>query len=205
MDHDRTPRPPDSAAVQQVPSAPVEATASRTEHVQIVTPDIGGNSSSVGHQDARPQSGFTPERRPGGSEGHRPLARSQDHSYVDFERVPPPPPVRSRSGATRGVSRSMSGYSPNGQSTSAVDWIVPVQEKREIRTTIGERLRPTIEWADIEREKYAKKALWTGYALNIAIGLQVLLGALTTGLAAALTGKQASLPIFITSSRYLFV
>jgi hypothetical protein len=37
-------------------------------------------------------------------------------------------------------------------------------------------------------------ALWTGYALNIAIGLQVLLGALTTGLAAAVTsGKQAQI------------
>ena len=33
-------------------------------------------------------------------------------------------------------------------------------------------------------------ALWTGYALNIAIGLQVFLGALTTGLAAAVSGKQ---------------
>jgi hypothetical protein len=32
----------------------------------------------------------------------------------------------------------------------------------------------------------------TGYALNIAIGLQVLLGALTTGLAAALSGRQVS-------------
>jgi hypothetical protein len=32
----------------------------------------------------------------------------------------------------------------------------------------------------------------TGYALNIAIGLQVFLGALTTGLAAALSGKQVS-------------
>lgn len=35
--------------------------------------------------------------------------------------------------------------------------------------------------------------MWTGYALNVAIGLQVLLGALTTGLAAAVTsGRQAS-------------
>ncbi|KIJ67194.1 hypothetical protein HYDPIDRAFT_107918 [Hydnomerulius pinastri MD-312] len=31
----------------------------------------------------------------------------------------------------------------------------------------------------------------TGYALNIAIGLQVLLGALTTGLSAAISGRQA--------------
>lgn len=36
----------------------------------------------------------------------------------------------------------------------------------------------------------------TGYALNIAIGLQVLLGALTTGLPAATNGKQASCSSF---------
>lgn len=39
----------------------------------------------------------------------------------------------------------------------------------------------------------SSSALWTGYVLNIAIGLQVFLGALTTGLAAAVTNpKQAS-------------
>lgn len=79
---------------------------------------------------------------------------------------------------------------------------------------MGERLQPTIDNAEIEREKYARKgwsmrvvgvlmadctyvscsAVWTGYALNIAIGLQVFLGAMTTALAAALTtGKQACL------------
>lgn len=37
-------------------------------------------------------------------------------------------------------------------------------------------------------------ALWTNYTLNIAIGLQVLLGALTTGISSAVTTlKQASL------------
>ena len=34
------------------------------------------------------------------------------------------------------------------------------------------------------------KAKITGWSLNIAIGAQVLLGALTTGVAAATTGKQ---------------
>jgi hypothetical protein len=33
-------------------------------------------------------------------------------------------------------------------------------------------------------------ATWTGWAQNIAMGLQILIGALTTGLGAALTGKS---------------
>jgi hypothetical protein len=37
------------------------------------------------------------------------------------------------------------------------------------------------------------EAKWTSYALNIAIGLQVFLGALTTGLSAALSGRQVRL------------
>lgn len=44
-----------------------------------------------------------------------------------------------------------------------------------------------------ERDKYAWKAKMTGYALNIAIGLQVLLGALTTGLSVVTTGHQVGL------------
>jgi len=81
--------------------------------------------------------------------------------------------------------------------------------------TLGERLAPTIINAEREKEKYAIKgwlnsgmnfwgrlhvskcvrseAQWTSYALNIAIGLQVLLGALTTGISAALSSKQVGL------------
>ncbi|KAF9242831.1 hypothetical protein BU15DRAFT_60126 [Melanogaster broomeanus] len=184
--------PQNPSAVQQVPSAPVEIGTSRTEHPQVAAAD-SGNSSSAGHIDVRPQRGSTVDRSLlGGSEGFSTFPRPQDNPYTDFEPVAPQPPVRSRSGATRGLSRQVTKLSQAGQNTSAVDWIVPVEEKREIRTTVGERLQPTIDYAEVEREKYAKKALWTAYALNIAIGLQVLLGALTTGLAAALTGKQGS-------------
>ena len=35
-------------------------------------------------------------------------------------------------------------------------------------------------------------AQWTGYALNAAIGMQVFLGALTTAISAATSGRQAS-------------
>ncbi|EKM76277.1 hypothetical protein AGABI1DRAFT_78695, partial [Agaricus bisporus var. burnettii JB137-S8] len=58
--------------------------------------------------------------------------------------------------------------------------------------TVGQRLDPTLDTARIERDKSALKARVTGYALNIAIGLQVLIGALTTGVSAATTGHQTS-------------
>ena len=62
------------------------------------------------------------------------------------------------------------------------------------RLTISERLQPTIDVAKKEKAKFEKKARMTGYTLNAAIGLQVLLGSLTTGLSAvaASSGKQAS-------------
>ncbi|KAG6862719.1 hypothetical protein C0991_010545, partial [Blastosporella zonata] len=60
--------------------------------------------------------------------------------------------------------------------------------------TVGERLEPTLSKAKLECAKYSRKAITTGYALNIAIGLQVLLGSLTTGIAAATTtGRQAAI------------
>lgn len=57
-----------------------------------------------------------------------------------------------------------------------------------------------------EKVKYAWKAKVTAWALNVAIGLQVLLGALTTGLSAATTGRQVSIdilhdPIFVSKKK----
>lgn len=63
-----------------------------------------------------------------------------------------------------------------------------------IHGSIQDRLSKTIESAASERNKYAARASATGLALNIAIGLQVLLGSLTTGLSAVATrGKSVSL------------
>ncbi|KAJ7084183.1 hypothetical protein C8R43DRAFT_909365, partial [Mycena crocata] len=59
--------------------------------------------------------------------------------------------------------------------------------------TLEERLSPTIETAKMERERFAFKAKILGYALNFAIGLQVLLGSLTTGLSAVTSGRQTSI------------
>ncbi|KAK0200376.1 hypothetical protein DFS33DRAFT_150169 [Desarmillaria ectypa] len=82
---------------------------------------------------------------------------------------------------------------------SDIDWIIPIDrsEKPPRLKTVGERLQPTLSTAETAREKYVLKARMTGYALNIAIGLQVLLGALTTGLSAATSGKQTSIAISI--------
>ncbi|KAG2064341.1 hypothetical protein BDR04DRAFT_265996 [Suillus decipiens] len=88
----------------------------------------------------------------------------------------------------RGLPRGTVGSSQ----VHDLGWIVPVNEKPH-RKTIRERLEPSIKDARREREQYAQKAKIAGYALNIAIALQVLLGALTTGLAAALSGKQVSI------------
>ncbi|KAF8972325.1 hypothetical protein BDZ97DRAFT_2015705 [Flammula alnicola] len=80
---------------------------------------------------------------------------------------------------------------------SVIDHIVPVEvvdeKDRYPFGSIGSRLSATLKDARKERDKYAAKAKMTGYALNIAIGLQVLLGSLTTGLSAVATrGKSAA-------------
>jgi len=76
-----------------------------------------------------------------------------------------------------------------------IDWIVPAEEHKELPPrpkSVAERLEPTIIHATSEKDKYAMKAKVTGWALNIAIGLQVLLGALTTGLSAAVKNPSLS-------------
>lgn len=73
-------------------------------------------------------------------------------------------------------------------------WVVPREENSEKTArerTVGERLDPTLQTAIIEKDKYAFKARITGYALNVAIGLQILLGTLTTGLAVVASGHRA--------------
>ncbi|KAH9481102.1 hypothetical protein JR316_0005622 [Psilocybe cubensis] len=112
----------------------------------------------------------------------------------------PLPPLNTRQyEATQGVRRTRTmdtriSLNDNGnQRKSAIDWIVPSVETKPI--TLGQRLQPTIDVAVRERDKYAAKAQWTGYALNVAIGLQVLLGSLTTGLSAVATsgsGRSAA-------------
>ncbi|KXN91344.1 hypothetical protein AN958_01319 [Leucoagaricus sp. SymC.cos] len=76
---------------------------------------------------------------------------------------------------------------------SGVDWLAPSVEDKTREKTLGERLDPTLEHAQSERVKFSQKAKATGWTLNIAIGLQVVIGALTTGVSAATTGRQTSI------------
>ncbi|KAG9225498.1 hypothetical protein CCMSSC00406_0003001 [Pleurotus cornucopiae] len=88
------------------------------------------------------------------------------------------------------------GLSRVNSRRSGIDWIVPVEERKELPPrpkTLGERLQKTIDHANTECEKYAVRAKLTAYALNIAIGMQVLLGALTTAVSAATSGHSTSI------------
>ncbi|KAI0065212.1 hypothetical protein BV25DRAFT_1822345 [Artomyces pyxidatus] len=84
-----------------------------------------------------------------------------------------------------------------GVGMGSVGWIVPEERRARRPMTVGERLQPTIQSATTEKEQAELQAKMTGYSLNIAIGLQVLIGALTTALGAALSGKQTSVAISI--------
>jgi hypothetical protein len=78
-----------------------------------------------------------------------------------------------------------------------------VEEKKEPslppagQASVSDRLQPTIDVAVLERAKYDLKAKYSGYALNAAIGLQVALGALTTGLSAVTSGRQTSITVSV--------
>ncbi|KAH0584879.1 hypothetical protein H2248_008157 [Termitomyces sp. 'cryptogamus'] len=124
-----------------------------------------------------------------------PYSPSRDHGYTRNGSTVQPLPGASASGEIRlpGRSRTVDTHL-SGRPASRLDWIVPVEEKVIPKLSVGERLQPTLTRAHLERDKYAVKAKMTGYALNAAIGMQVLLGSLTTGLsAAATTGRQAAI------------
>jgi len=92
------------------------------------------------------------------------------------------------------VPRSDYRSSSGRHRQSELDYIVPMEPKREPRPkNYEQRIRPTLTHAQLERERCQQKARLTGYALNIAIGLQVGLGALTTGLSAVTSGRQTSI------------
>ncbi|KAH9961788.1 hypothetical protein BC827DRAFT_260419 [Russula dissimulans] len=63
--------------------------------------------------------------------------------------------------------------------------------------TVGQRLIPTINAAEEEHLNATKRETWTRWAQNIAISLEVLIGAVTATLGAALHGKHTDLAISI--------
>jgi len=76
---------------------------------------------------------------------------------------------------------------------NAIDWIVPKDANRGAGRTVADRLQPTLDHAIIEKDKSSAKAKLMGWTLNIAIGLQVLFGSLTTGLSAlAVSGEKST-------------
>lgn len=117
--------------------------------------------------------------------------------------LPLPIPVTRRSYTLlneAGAANGYAGHSLNegggGSGPGGMGWNDVIgSEPKDISTrrlTIRERVEPTLHLARAERDKYAARARMTGYSLNGAIGAQVVLGALTTGLSAALSGKQVS-------------
>ncbi|KAH8977157.1 hypothetical protein EDB83DRAFT_1622683 [Lactarius deliciosus] len=110
---------------------------------------------------------------------------------------PPPRPVPLPGADGR---RLTAHYADSETAWHTRDDVDPTREK-----TVALRLKSTIDSATVERDKAAQKAKWTGLALNIALGLQVLMGALTTALGAALSGKNTSVAISILGGASTFV
>jgi len=86
---------------------------------------------------------------------------------------------------------------------SGLDYIVPVEEKTEPPPptvqlpTISDRINVTIQAAKVEKAKYAMKARFKKYAINVALGLQITIGAMTTALPAVTKGKQTSVAVSV--------
>lgn len=190
---DRGERPQSQSATTEPPSGGSEADRPRSQ--LVATEPLPG-----GLEGDRPQSQSVVTEKPllGSSEGHSP-ARDPSDQHPEFEPSRPPPVARHnlRDGnLVRGLSRR-SAIGHTRSNASGIGWIVPEIEEKPHRRTIGERLDPTIANAVRERAQYASKARVTGLALNVAIGMQVFLGALTTGISAALSGQQVSIGISV--------
>jgi hypothetical protein len=135
-------------------------------------------------------------------------SRTQSHTGGSYNRrrTNPPPAI-----PIMGIPGEGGAPGDGGDGGADTSWIAPIgSEKTAIivrRLTIRERLQPTLERAQTERNKYANKARYTGYALNAAIGAQVVLGTLTTGLSAALSGKsvRTTIPAFLLPFHFIWL
>ncbi|KIJ08769.1 hypothetical protein PAXINDRAFT_172775 [Paxillus involutus ATCC 200175] len=150
------------------PTQPLDITPRPTSRY-LPNPSDRGDAPQVGGSPETQRTGSPRESR-----ADSPAARSS------------PKGQDSAQGHQRGPSRRVTMV---GQS----EQFLPIGEKNARQKTVGERLQPTIDAAAIEKAKYSKKATMTGYALNIAIGAQVLLGAMTTAIGA--TGKQTAVAV----------
>lgn len=126
------------------------------------------------------------------SRGDTPLPPIPPHAHLDDAYMEDHPDPRRRPLSVHRGSRSR-------RRQSGIDWIVPMSTAGTAggraptpmrEKTVGERLHPTLSTAVAEKEKHAFNARVTGYTLNIAIGMQVLLGSLTTGLSVVVSGRR---------------
>lgn len=185
IEEDATPQSPPRRPAQLQP-ATRELTSSTQTRVSSTYGGLKDTSSSKeagGYFDEKDRDGKDLSRR----------------STTLHHRVEAPLPILPRNGSDtvhdlRRATRTMDGYvvtgNPPSRQRSGIDWIVPVEEKAPLSLrpkTVEERLQPTIDIAKESRDRFARKARYTGYLLNGAIGLQVLLGSLTTGLSAVAT------------------
>ncbi|KAL4071935.1 hypothetical protein V8B97DRAFT_1915489 [Scleroderma yunnanense] len=120
--------------------------------------------------------------------------QSQDNYQREMERG-----SRRRSSSTLGRGGWEDNlYSPsrrttlrrvNREITPGMDAHVPVIQSPN-SLTVRYRIQETISEAEKERDFSAQKAKRTNFALNVAVGIQVMLGALLTGLSAVTVGRQ---------------
>ncbi|KAF7971568.1 hypothetical protein HWV62_20812 [Athelia sp. TMB] len=86
---------------------------------------------------------------------------------------------------------------PRRHGSATVDWVVGTDNAQEAYATgaktVGQRLDPTLKHARSEMTSSERKAMLNGYTLNAAIGMQVVLGALVTGLSSALPSGKAGI------------
>ncbi|KAG6812081.1 hypothetical protein H0H92_004445 [Tricholoma furcatifolium] len=187
---------PESPAVQEQSSS-----TQRRSPPAILSSELPPPTSPAPAPFIHGQATYTPPSRSEDGAGHPRAVRSRNpvaqvslsFEEGDVERrhghpLPPlPHDLRERNNRI-GIEGPISPIGPR----SGIDYIVPVDEKATREKTVGERLQPTLLTAIAEKNKYALKAKLTGYTLNIAIGIQVLLGALTTGLSAVTAGRQTT-------------
>ncbi|KAK0234696.1 hypothetical protein EDD85DRAFT_90657 [Armillaria nabsnona] len=152
--------------------------------VPIIGPEGNSAYTSIRHSSPLSDQGDAPRS----DASYAPLRSAQSLSNNPFPPLPGHDPIS--------PGRNPLRRSDTDLVHPVIDWVVPT-EKPPRPKTVGERLGPTLTTARTAKKKYTSKARMTGYALNIAIGLQVLLGALTTALSAATSGKQTSIAISI--------
>ncbi|TFY67537.1 hypothetical protein EVJ58_g1550, partial [Rhodofomes roseus] len=118
-------------------------------------------------------------------------------------------PERPSSAASVPAGVGPDRYSAGLSRALTLDYVVPTvdPEKKgsemglsntsEGERTVKQRLMRTLEHAQKERDASKRKAMMSSYALNICIGIQIILGAITTGVAAASTTSRTSTSVGI--------